>query len=114
MGWRHQYNNQRAKEQDQHAHIVACWALEDFRSQPETNAYKFPDLRKWVMRRCYGNDEPNLNLSGYGFDDVNPRLTIEEYRRFEEAYKATEAGKADPVYATRQPDTEKSSEFPAE
>ena len=86
MGRDRQYQNYLAKERAKKQHSSARWALEDFRKSGDPSG--FPNLEIHILGSRRG-----LSLSGYGYEDVSPRLTQEEYDRFKVAYEASDEGK---------------------
>lgn len=95
MSWKRQLQNMDARDRNRREHSAAYWALEDYRR--DGNPSGFPNLRRYLCGKC-----GSLSLAGFRYEEINPRLTQEEYDRFEEAYKATEDGKNDPVYQLRR------------
>lgn len=87
MSWKRQQQNYDAKIQNRREHSAARWALEDLRQNADPS--RFPDLRRKV------GEIRGFSLADYRDDDVNPRLTQEEYDRFKAAYEASEEGKAE-------------------
>jgi hypothetical protein len=75
-----------AKNRNRREHFAARQALFAYREHGDTSG--FPDLQKRA-EGFYG-----LNLSGFRDEDVNPRLTQEEYAAFKAAYEASDEGKA--------------------
>ncbi len=79
--------NYKVKEENRRVHSAARSALEQYRRSGDASG--FPDLRKRILG-IHG-----LSLAGYNDDEVNPRLTQEEFNRFKAAYEASDAGKSE-------------------
>jgi hypothetical protein len=75
--------NQESVEQSKSELLRARSALEGFRQN--CDASRFPDLQRRISGSIHG-----LSLEGFGQYDVEPRLTQNEYNRFEAAYRATQ------------------------
>ena len=79
------WKNQDAKAKNRQEHFDARSALRRFREDGDVSG--FPNLQRRVLG-IHG-----LNLSGYGDNDVSPRLTQEEFDRFKAAFEASDEGK---------------------
>jgi hypothetical protein len=80
------WKNQDVKAKNRQEHFAARSALRSFRESGDPSG--FLDLQRKV------GGIHGFSLAGYMDNDVNPRLTQEEFDRFKAAFEATDEGKA--------------------
>lgn len=90
------WKNQEAKLERKRRFLAARSAVEDYRRNQDTSG--FPDIRYRII--CESNP---YDFSGYGWPQLNPVFTKEEYDRFEAAYRETPAGQTDKWYKPYEP-----------